>query len=436
MLRQNYLNKYKDKTIFDEERFLKEDEEYLLNESRPVKEASIKNLEPKKMKQFIEDIFTDRKLTSLLYATVAKNEINSYLKSKKNLEKYKKEKTNKKLKKSETNSVLEKKSRREAYIQMRLEIDNYKSNKENYELMLKNNNLKKYIELKKILDTERTQRNKEIKNNRIFGFKRAYNTIKEKLEQKKEKESLSGDIQTNIENNNNNCGSLITLPEIKLNMINVYSRLYNNAVFSTPLNTKIKDLNKNNNIFKRPLTHNKTKINHNFNKNQKINFSLKNALPTNNGKEFTVNVTDQNINKCLTKYSGGPQNIRYLKENFETKNNDDNNLDKFVDFYNLEEKNTGNSYLHLATIDNYPEIVQYFLEKGANINKQNNNGDTALHIALKNKNMDIVKIIMNYKPKMDIPNNDGIIAFELFTPQMKVDFHIDKMFVINPAKKD
>ena len=107
-----------------------------------------------------------------------------------------------------------------------------------------------------------------------------------------------------------------------------------------------------------------------------------------------------------------------------------------VDFYNLEEKNTGNTYLHLATIDNYPEIVQYFLEKGANINKQNNNGDTPLHIALKNKNMEIVKIIMNYKPKMDIPNNEGIIAFELFTPQMKVDFHIDKMFVINPAKKD
>ena len=76
------------------------------------------------------------------------------------------------------------------------------------------------------------------------------------------------------------------------------------------------------------------------------------------------------------------------------------------------------------------------MEKGANINKQNNNGDTALHIALRNNNMEIVKIIMNYKPNMDIPNNEGIIAFELFTPQMKSDFKIDKIIIFNPAKKD
>ena len=85
MLRQNYMNKYKEKSLFDEERFLKEDEEYLLKESRPIEESSIKNLNQKKMNQFIEDVLTDKKMTSVLFSTGSKLEIKSYLKAKKKL---------------------------------------------------------------------------------------------------------------------------------------------------------------------------------------------------------------------------------------------------------------------------------------------------------------------------------------------------------------
>ena len=45
MLRQNYMNKCKEKSLKSIERFLKEDEEYILNETRPIKESSIKRLE-------------------------------------------------------------------------------------------------------------------------------------------------------------------------------------------------------------------------------------------------------------------------------------------------------------------------------------------------------------------------------------------------------
>ena len=151
MLRQNYMNKYKEKSLFDEERFLKEDEEYLLKESRPVNESSIKNLNQKKMNQFIEDVLTDKKLTSILYSTGSKTEIKSYLKSQKNLENLKKNREKIKKEKSETNSVLKNRNRREAYYQMKTEIENYKSNQEYYQTMLKNNNYKKYLEIKKDL---------------------------------------------------------------------------------------------------------------------------------------------------------------------------------------------------------------------------------------------------------------------------------------------
>ena len=254
------------------------------------------------------------------------------------------------------------------------------------------------------------------------------------MDENKEKEAILNELKSNKENF---AAPLITLPEIKLNIVNVYSRLYNNKVLSTPLNNKLQNLNLNNKFFKaggklkRPLTHNKLKINSKMTKNQKYNFSLKNAIPANNGKEFTKNVTEQNINECLKKYSGGPQNINFLNIKYE-ENNDENN--KYVDFYNLEDKNTGNSYLHLSTIENYPELVQYFLEKGANVDKQNNNGDTALHIALRNNNLEIVKIIMNYKPSLDISNNEGIIPFDLFDTKMKIDFNIDKLNIVNPRK--
>ena len=324
---------------------------------------------------------------------------------------------------------------------MKIDIDNYKSNKENYHSNLRINNQKKYLEIKKALETERNERNKGIQNHRIFGFKRAYNTIKEKLEQNKEKEIINNDLKRDLANNNNiNNNPLITLPKLKLNMVNVYSRLYNNAVLSTPINKKIQKLylnstNQFNNKLKKSLSQNKPKKSKMV-KNRTISFSLKNALTSNNGKEFTVNITDKNINKCINKYTGGPQNIACLSE----KNENELNVDKygenkFVNFYDLEEKKTGNSYLHLATIDGYAEIVHYFLDKGADINKQNNNGDTALHIALRNNNIEIVRIIMAYKPALGIPNNEGVIPFEMFSPQMKIEFNIDKMIVENPNKK-
>ena len=436
------MNKYKEISLLNEERFLKDDEEYLLKESRPIEESSIKNLNKKKMNQFIEDILTHKKLTSLLYAAGSKIEIQSYLKTKKILSNL--NKSRKKLKKQEngTNSIIKNKNRKEAYYQMKIDIDNYKTNQENYKSKLKINNQKKYLEIKKALETERNERNKGIQNHRIFGFKRAYNTIKEKIEQNKEKELIYNDLKKvlNINNKINN-NALITLPKIKLNMVNVYSRLYNNAVLSTPIGKRIQKLylnntNQFNNKLKKSLSQNKLKK-LKMVKNRTISFSLKNALTSNNGKEFTVNITDQNINKCLHKYSGGPQNIDCLN----AKNENELKIDRFkenkyVNYYDLEEKNTGNSYLHLATIDGCAEIVHYFLEKGADINKKNNNGDTALHIALRNNNIQIIRIIMDYKPALDIPNKEGVIPFEMFSPQMKIDFDIDKLNIENPNKRD
>ena len=118
------MNRYKEKSKFDEERFLKEDEGYLLKESRPIKVNAINRLNKEKMSQFIEDVLTNKKLTSVLYASNAKIEIKTYLKTKKNFYRKQDEIERKRKEKNEPSSVVKKRSRKEAYLQMREEIIN------------------------------------------------------------------------------------------------------------------------------------------------------------------------------------------------------------------------------------------------------------------------------------------------------------------------
>ena len=321
MLRQNYMNKYKEKSLFSIERFLKEDEEYILNESRPIKESSIKGLDNKKMDKFIENVLTDKDLTSILYSTNAKIEIKSYLKTKKNFEFLRKTKKNKIAKeKKETNLIFKKRFIKEAYNQMKSEIDSYKTNQINQQNILKSNNHKKFLEIKKMYETEKDKREKEKENNRILGIRRAYNKIKEKFEEKKQKMNKNL-LLTETELDNKENKRLISLPKLNLNIHNVYSRLYKNAVIVFPSN----DRNKNQiNQLKRQLTQEEMKP------KTKIKFSLKNALSSNIGKEFAMNINENQYNICLNKYSGGPTNFTHMKNNLEEKKNETLKVPKHI----------------------------------------------------------------------------------------------------------
>ena len=54
----------------------------------------------------------------------------------------------------------------------------------------------------------------------------------------------------------------------------------------------------------------------------------------------------------------------------------------------------GRTGLHLAVLDNKIEIVRYFLEKGANVNKAENSGYTPLHLAVARLNVEMVKLLV------------------------------------------
>ena len=429
MLRQSYMNRYKEKSKFDEEKFLKEDEGYLLKEFRPIKGNAINRLNKEKMSQFIEDVLTNKKLTSVLYASNAKIEIKTYLKTKKNFYRKQDEIERKIKEKNKPSSVVKKRSRKEAYLQMREEIDNYKYNKMKYKRSLTLSNNKKIKIIKEEIEKEKKEYFEDLKENFIDGFNRAYSRLKFKLDILKAP-STEKFMQTEVdypyvcEFTNRK----INFPEAKLNIKNVYSRLYNNAVILPKDDKKLR---------KRPFSAINRKNTNTTNKRKEPKFKLKNALKSNYGKEFTIKINNSNLIRCYNKYSGGPATIKYLNnQNEEKQNDDEDEKDSYnVNYYNLFDTKTGNTFLHMAAIDNYPEMVKYFIEKGADINKKNNNGNTPLHLALKAKNKPIIKLLMDNKAALDIPNEDGEIPFEYFTPEMKKEYGVDKILVINPVKK-
>ena len=470
MLRQGYLNKYKEKSKNGNERFKKQEEGYLLKLTRPLKPSSIKAFSKEKMNRFIDDVLTDKKMASILYDSIAQKEINSSLKSIQFCQKQNRL-TNLK-KKINPISFVKRRSRKEAYIQMRTEINNFEKSKKNYVRDMINKNYAKFLKIKKEIPSFENEYINHLRDNRVNSFKRAYDNLKLKIDDNRghtletEYSSDQSIKCRNMENyylfRNNyiDCSHTINLPTIKCDITDVYSRLYHNKVLLTSktdkfLSEKKPKIRKPISLKKqnRKLRNNKELIlsQKTLQPNPKIKLNLKNALQSNNGKEFTIRVTDKLIKKCLNKYSGGPDIIKNPPEKFDKNNKDDKdnkddtdnndknsniNIGGFINFYELKEKDTGNSYLHMATEGNYKELVQYFIEKGADINKRNNEGNTPLHLALKNNNTELIEIFLENKAKLDIPNNEGEIPFDYFTLDMKKKYGLETLLVINPAKRN
>ena len=434
MLRQKYMKKYKEKSKYDDIRFLKEDDEYLLKEVRPVRDNAIKVLPKKKLDKFIDDVLTDRNFTKILYASNANAEIKKYYQVKKSLETKNGKNENKK-EKNEPSSVVKKRSRREAYIQMRTEVDNFKKSRDDYKNYLEKKNNETYYELRREMNKDRNSYFDIIKENRIKGFRKSFDKIREKLK------TLKGNVI--IDENTNETDlindpfyteeSKVDLPNIKLDINNVFSRLYHNEVLLQNEDTKIKIPKRRNNS---TLINSNTENNSNRNNRNKIKFKLKNALKSTYGKEFTIKITDEIIKKCFSKYSGGPEVISYLREQFKNeqfKNNENELREDQVNFYDIITEE-GNSFLHIATMENLPELVKYFTDKGANLNIQNLNGDTPLHIAAREKFDLCTRILLKGKAALDIPNNNNQIPFDYFDNMQKKDFGLEKVVIIRKKK--
>ena len=74
---------------------------------------------------------------------------------------------------------------------------------------------------------------------------------------------------------------------------------------------------------------------------------------------------------------------------------------------------TGNTYLHLAVLQQNIKLIKELLNKNINIDIQNNDGNTALHLAYYINNIKIIKLLIENNIDFGIKNKKGLIAEEI-----------------------
>ena len=73
----------------------------------------------------------------------------------------------------------------------------------------------------------------------------------------------------------------------------------------------------------------------------------------------------------------------------------------------------GNSYLHLAVINQLEIIIRLLIKKGIDVNLQNKEGNTALHFAYNTGDIKYIAILMENNADLNIKNKNGLIPEEI-----------------------
>ncbi len=244
---------------YELERIKKEDDEnYIIENYRPLKEGDIKNLSKPNLDHFVDKLLVNPKQVRFLYNTTAKSEINIVKKANglyiKNTHKDKK-----------TNSVYGPKDLRKM--------------REKYEVI---NQVKNEVENNKKFQQDENFRKTKL-NEEFFKRLKTNPCLSESnIDKDKITENRLRRVFYNIETKINR----IKLPGVKLDNNDVFSRLYHNAVF-------VNDRSYSNSV------------NSSIKRDEKT-MKVKNVIESSTGKEFSIKITDDLVAKCYSKHTGGP----------------------------------------------------------------------------------------------------------------------------------
>ena len=139
-------------------------------------------------------------------------------------------------------------------------------------------------------------------------------------------------------------------------------------------------------------------------------------------------ISPNELNELLIK---DPTKINSIDEKGETllsnalNNNNQNEIYDIIlnsPFLNLKYKdNNGNSYLHLAVMNQNENVVKTLINKGINLNMQNKLGNTPLHLAYELGNNTIITLLTNNGINTLIKNNDKKKAKEI--KEKKINYY-------------
>ena len=458
MLRQSYMTKFRKKTQHDpDDKFLKEDEEYILKSNRPITLKSIQTLPSKVLTHFTEDIMTNPKICRVLYSTNASKEIQKYISNKSIMEKTLKEKPEKK-NKNEPSDIIKNRIRKETFNNILSEVKAFKASEKKKRTSLKLKNRKFYNDIKTQNLSERELYEKQHRLKKIENIRICFHNIKERLDREHMLTSTTPNqthtTQSNVINEddelynanytcNYNPSQPLKLPKVRLDMKDVYSRLYNNAVYLEPAKTQTNRVGKRRKSIQHKSIENEDE--EPYINRSNVKFKAKNALKSTNGKEFTIKLDESMILQCFLTYSGGVKALQILKQQRneeQRKQYEGIPSSKDVDknfYYNIKDEN-GNTFLHLATQSDLADLVRFLIEKGSNVNIQNKEGNTALHIALNNVNnkvsdLQIVDLLMKNGAHIDIVNAANKIPYDMASTEIKKKYGMDKEIMLRKINK-
>ncbi len=282
----------------NEYKFTIEDENYMLLVNRPISEKSIMELPSNKLDAFVDSILTNKSVSQILYSSTATSEINMLKKANEKMKNSKLEKKEKTVE-NNPNDIVNNRKKKEMTEDIKLDIHHYKQN-QIFELKEKK---KLNADYRKFFTKQRAKEDNDyvlyMNEIRIKRFEKIFESIKEKLHEKIKSGKRQGIIFDTIPFELKE----VKLPEICLNLHNVFSRLFHNEVLLDPKKAKNYDLGeKSSDYFDATASPKKNKDSN----NNEHNFIVRNVIEAANGKEFTIKITDEVYGKCFSKHSGGP----------------------------------------------------------------------------------------------------------------------------------
>lgn len=378
MLRHNYIYKFKNKNPFDiEHRIAQDEDNYILKNYRPLSEKTISSLPQEYLETFVDEILTNKKVSSVLYSTAAKSEINLLLKSKEYFENNSVKWKNKKTSNNNPSDIVLNRKKKETIQSIKNEADKFKFDKSKQLEILNEKNGEFHRKLRSDRQYEIKKYTEHMNIGRIERFELIFRKIKDKLEnyyenKKKERNGI-------IFNDTKIILKHLELPDLKLNLNDVYSRLYHNAVF-------ISHKTKTGQVEQLDTEMSKTLAKTGQLRNKQPNLRVKNVIGSTNGKEFTIKITDEIFMKCFSKHSGGPTiKIEGTKIYPHLSNKDQ---EYYINLLEMRDCN-GNYLIHISVIDKFVELVLYLIIKNINLNVQNNDGDTPMHLSVRSENYEV-----------------------------------------------
>jgi len=288
MIRIKNLEKYKKKNQHElDQKYMREDDNYILDSHRPINEEKINELSSVDLHYFVDDVLSSRSINKVLFSSNSRAEINLHIKTTEFTKSSLGNLKNSYKHKYDPTDIVKNRNKKETIAQINEEINNEKLEKIEVKEFLENkmDNFYKNInnEMKVKMNMEKSEQ--IVSKDRKKKFDKTFSFIKKKLstlhdEEKKQK----------------------FLPDMKLHIENVFSRLYHNIVLpnakeeeSTNTNFHRASSNVAQSIELQPQSKASAK-----------KLYVKNIFNSFSGKEFTVKITDEIIAECYLRYSGGP----------------------------------------------------------------------------------------------------------------------------------